>query len=401
MNTAIAPGWSPLPKGQSSSLTSEAIRKQMAKRAAMEAVFETDMKFMQATLSAGTTSASEIQEWTDAATKEHWERMAAYSCPRGSVGIWKEEEMVDKRLITIPVVILMLAGTTRTSGVIVREENDSFTGSDDYYTQGLEVLVPERVVRKKNSVRMRSYGIRNLMYTPTKIGVSENQPNERPWAGLTAIVMEEWRHAERDSWRSEWMVGVLGEWSQSDHIQTWFHDEIGVTEPKGWHNQIPNEPFVNVTLEYYRPLYAVGGPLKFDATGVFGGSLGTAFVNGDAGVLFRGGWHVPDDFNLGLIKPTVVTANELSAYVFVEGKGRVVLHNATLGGSLFRGGPSRRLRELVGDLRVGISVGINSALRTQNDIRLVYSAVARSKEFEGQAHSVDYGSVLLSVTRGF
>jgi len=376
--------------------------RKLAERARLDAAYDADKSIIRGLLGSANWTSADIEQWEKKADEEHWIRTRVLmDCPKGSVGVWLEEEVVDKRLVTVPVILLFLASNVAASGIILREENDFFTGSDDYYTQGLELLGVGHVVRRKDHLYLRSYGVRNLMYTPSDIRIAEDQPEERPWAGLTAALVEEWYYRKKQSLRVEWMAGVLGEWSQSDEIQTWFHDLIGDNLPMGWDNQIPNEPFVNVAVEYYRPLYVVGSQWQFDVTGQWGGSLGTAFVNMGGGLLLRGGWQVPSDYNLGLITPTVAKANELSAYLFLENKARFVAHNATLGGSLFQDGPSRELEPLVGDVRGGFSLGLNRVLGSSYDFRLVYSGVVRSKEFEGQKEVVDYGSILLYVMGGF
>jgi hypothetical protein len=78
-----------------------------------------------------------------------------------------------------------------------------------------------------------------------------------------------------------------------------------------------------------------------------------------------------------------------------------VAHNATLGGSLWQSDPSQDLEYFVGDLRFGASLGIDKIFASQSNFRVAYSAVMRSDEFEGQKKPVDYGSILLSVTRKF
>jgi len=93
--------------------------------------------------------------------------------------------------------------------------------------------------------------------------------------------------------------------------------------------------------------------------------------------------------------------NALSAYLFIEAKGRAVAHNATLGGSLFQDGPSQNLELFVGDLRGGVSFGSSHTFGMPFDIRFVYSVVFRSREFRNQVKGVDYGSILLSVSKGF
>ena len=285
--------------------------------------------------------------------------------------------------------------------MVLREENDVFGDSDRYYTQGLDLSYGYLKVRKNGTAVKRSFGFRNLMYTPTDISIADPQPEDRPWAGLTGIFFEEW-DKDDDFVRTEWIVGVVGEWSQSDHIQAWFHEQIDSQRPMGWSNQIPNEPFVNLTMEYYKPLWFIGQPNRgwlLDLTGKYGGTLGTGFVHGEAGLLARAGWNVPEDYRSALIKPTNVKTG-LSAYLFVGAEGRYILHNVTLGGSLFQDGPSQELEPFVGDIQTGVAFGYRN-MPGQFDLGLAYSLVNRSREFEGQDRHVRFGSVSISAVKSF
>jgi len=282
---------------------------------------------------------------------------------------------------------------------VLREENDVFAGSDGRYTQGLELMYGYSSTTTVNVARW--FGVRNLMYTPADISIAEPQPDDRPWAGLTALVYEEWRYWKNSYVQAEYMLGVVGEWSESEQIQKWFHGLIGSEEPKGWDNQIPNEPFVNAMVTLHRPWWTIGKPDEWyaDLTGTCGGSLGTAFVNVEVGGDIRAGWNVPMDYRSALIKPTV-SRGGFSAYVFTGMEGRFVLHNVTLGGSLFQDGPSQTMEPFVHDLKTGFAVGVRG-IANGMDAGLSYCFVHRSKEFEGQDESARFGSVTISVVRTF
>ena len=299
----------------------------------------------------------------------------------------------------IVVLIVILLGQAN-AGFILREENDSFIDSDDQYTQGLDLLYVGQPVKKLDNVIIMSWGIRNLIYTPTDISESENQPDDRPWAGLFSIFCEEWKYTSDYSRHVELMVGVLGEWSQSEGIQTLWHKWGGCTTPEGWDNQIPNEPFVNLVLEYYVPLYSLGRDWRVDLTGIYGGAIGTAFINAEIGVLFRAGWRIPKDYSHTLISPSV-NANHFSVYLFSEVRARGVAHNAMLGGSLWQDGPSRDLEHVVEDLRTGIAIGVDRIFNSKNNFRFSYSAMNRSEEYKKQKDPVDFGAFFISLTRDF
>ena len=291
------------------------------------------------------------------------------------------------------IVVIMAVCSVAYGGFVLTEENDAFSGSDDQYTQGLEL---KYLTSPKNSVRY-GYGARNLIYTPRNISIEEDQPDERPWAGVSALFVERWKREHDFIWLVEVSAGMVGKYSYSDEIQTWFHELCDFKTPRGWDNQIPDEFFVNLGGESYTPVGSLSvGHFSADLTMRLGGQFGTAFINADAGVLARAGFGVPEDYKTGLVKPTDSDI-ELSAYVFCELTGRVVLHNVTLGGSLWQDGPKREMVPLVSEARTGVAVGLLNA--RGYDVGVSCSWVVRSPEFEQQEEPVDFGSIVISVAR--
>jgi len=290
-------------------------------------------------------------------------------------------------------VVFLAAATAAQAGFILVEENDVVAGSDRHYTQGLEA----KVTMKPEGGRRDAWGLRNLMYTPEDISVSEPQPDDRPWAGLSGVFFERWQRKKSRLYVWEVSAGVVGEESLSGPIQEWFHDMIGSGEPQGWHHQVPTELFVQAVFDVYSPAFrAESGWWAADLTMVGGAQLGTAFMNMEAGGLFRAGYNVPEDYKTGLVKPTKVEPG-FSCYGFVELTGRLVVHNVTLGGSLFQDGPSQDMIPMVAERRVGLAVGLLKARGM--DMSLSYSYVTRSPEFEGQEEEVNFGSVRLAFER--
>ena len=307
------------------------------------------------------------------------------------------------------VIVSLLLGlfvpSVMAEGFVLKEENDLFSprNRDRFYTQGLEIKYPGEGFFSETNRCRRFYGLRNIFYTPSNIKTAEPQPNDRPWAGMLAGTYTTWEQTSSEFVMTEWLLGVVGEWSQSGPIQTEFHKMIGSAKPQGWDNQIPSEPVVNVTMERYRPVWLVGSYDKWSSelSGEYGGSLGTAFVYGELGLILRTGYGLPKDYKTGLIAPVAVEENKLSLYGFAGAKERLVLHNIMLGGSFFQDGPSQELKPFVADVFVGVSLGVGRILGTMNDVDLSYSLVYRTREFVGQEDIMHYGSIIISLMRAF
>jgi lipid A 3-O-deacylase len=301
-----------------------------------------------------------------------------------------------------------LASCVRAVGFMLKEENDTFAipGSDYYYSQGLDITFAADAKKKDDMVSRKLYGVRNLIYTPLDISIAEPQPWDRPWAGMSVLFYTDWSLTKGVFTTEQWMLGVVGEWSQSDHIQTWFHKMIGSVKPMGWANQIPNEPILNYSWSTFHSIWSFGDEKKWsmDLTKRYGYSLGNAFVQGEGGFLGRVGWNVPQDYRMGLIQPTLTTSGffeKMSIYAFGEVDGRISLHNITLGGSLFQDGPSQELRNFIFEDKVGASFTMRDIFGSKTDLDLSYSMIFRSKEFVGQEKNMEYGSITIALLRGF
>lgn len=311
------------------------------------------------------------------------------------------------RLISL-VMFFCLVSSVFAGGFMLKEENDFFAypHTDRFYTQGLELTYACDAKKDGDTMLRKLFGIRNLIYTPMDISIPTPQPWDRPWAGLTGGTYTEWELTKGEFTTRQWLLGVVGDWSQSDNIQTWFHKVTGSAKPMGWANQIPNEPILNYTWNRFNSIWSVGDIHEWgvDLTRRYGYSAGNAFVNGEGSLLCRAGWNVPADYRMGLIQPTLTypgAASKFSVYIFGEACGRLVFQNITLGGSLFQDGPSQELTPMVAEERAGAALGLRDLFGSKVDLDLSYSMVFRSKEFVGQEQRAEYGSISISLLKGF
>ena len=289
----------------------------------------------------------------------------------------------------------------------LEEENDyfAFRNKDQYYTQGLLLSYKGDASTTNGMKQWNVYGFRNQFYTPRDIAIAAPQPDDRPWAGMTAASLTRWTVDTNHAVMTEYLLGVVGAWSGSEQIQTTVHKWIDSAKPLGWSNQIPNEVVLNVTRRWYFPVALYGDRNSWcaDATKIYGGSLGNAFVNAELAGLFRFGYRVPSDYQTEIIVPTLSNKNNnlFSLYGTVEIEGRAVFQNVMLGGSLFTSGPQQDLKPFVSDLSYGLAGGIERLFGWPLDFNMSWLMVHRSFEFEGQDHPADFGSITLSLSERF
>ncbi len=278
-------------------------------------------------------------------------------------------------------------------------ENDSFGGTDQYYTNGIKIgggipadKVSRFFTRPPNALldtitdgASNHFGLffgQNL-YTPRDITIAAPQPFDRPWAAWLYVGAVAQSVKEERLHTVEVDLGVVGPPALGEQVQTFWHDHIvNAPEPKGWDNQIRGEPGFLLTYLHKR---RYGDSSGVQLVPHIGASLGTIATFARAGLLLRAGQNMtgfgPDGIEPGgaMLKNArrqqdAGRAQPHEWFVFAGADGRLVAHNIFLDGSLFRDGPSVASRDYVYDLLAGVSVRIDA-------LRVSVTRVKRSEEF--------------------
>jgi len=224
----------------------------------------------------------------------------------------------------------------------INYENDFFTSSDLYYTQGyqLELVTPWL---RKNPVNYlflqlkdteQKYGLlfENLGYIPTSIKEAQIQYGDRPYAATIALksflISTDTVHRSRLT--SSLVVGMIGPVALGDEIQSGIHRWIGDNIPKGWHNQIANDIVLDYELAYEKQLYRFHNlaALNLDTKA----HLGTLNTYVSAGV----------NATFGLINApftSIKNKKKFTAYVFAQPRLKVIGYDASMQGGLFSKSP--------------------------------------------------------------
>ena len=130
-----------------------------------------------------------------------------------------------------------------------------------------------------------------------------------------------------------------------------------------------------------------------------GATLGNVFTYGQVGALFRVGRGLKADYGPGRIRPALTgtdyfdgayARNRFGYYFFAGTQGRVVGRNIFLDGNSFRPSASVTKNILVADVQAGFSVFWSTAVRVD------FSVVERTEEFDGQNGSDPIGTASLS-----
>jgi len=120
------------------------------------------------------------------------------------------------------------------------------------------------------------------------------------------------------------------------------------------------------------------------------------FTYANAGMMLRLGQRLPLDYGPPRIQPSLpgsgffVPQDGFGWYLFAGVEGRAVARNIFLDGNTFRDSRSVDKEPLVGDLQFGIAL-------TWRNVRLSYTHVLRTREFETQDEADNFGAFSLSV----
>ncbi|HEV7669736.1 MAG TPA: lipid A deacylase LpxR family protein [Thermoanaerobaculia bacterium] len=307
-------------------------------------------------------------------------------------------------------------------------ENDAFLSSgptDEFYTNGIRVAWmrnpnrvsnpawTERLVKKWCTTGLcpevpaeigYGHAIGQNMYTPDSIGDPNPQPHEHPWAGYlygswlvsaTFRSQDENGRAEPVQSLFELQVGLVGPGAGAKWSQTTIHEWLDNRKPRGWSNQLKNEPTANLLYLWRKKI----GTTKIDVVPHWGAALGNVQTYANAGATVRLGYGITD-FPQLIVAPSLlpdgrVKPGPIEAYFFVGYDGRFVAHNIFLDGNTFRDGPDSDIRRnnFVFDWKAGF------ALR-RKAWRFDYTYVRRSEEFDpppGRSEGVHrFGSFAIS-----
>lgn len=301
-------------------------------------------------------------------------------------------------------------------------EEDDFYGPDNrdrHYTHGIRFIGTSGDVRDPfwlapfgwmplfpDGTASRRYEILGgqSMYTPEDTARSTPDPRDRPYAGwLYGGVGLLQDTGTRQFDRFAMTLGTIGPSSGAGQVQTKWHTLIATDRPQGWHNQLHDEPTLDLFRErkwrFHKP---IGGALEVDAIPQVSLRLGNVYDYVAAGAMVRIGRNLKVDYgpprvdeNLGstYVNPANVEGG-WGWYVFLGTEGRLVGRNVFLDGNAFRRSASVDKELAVGDAMAGAAV-------VWQHLRLAYTYVYRSNEYTTQNHPDHYGSINLTVRLAF
>ena len=266
-------------------------------------------------------------------------------------------------------------------------DNDFFTATDYYFTQGIHVemvrpslrrsVLAKVLIRPGNTIQRVGIAYEDDGYTATDLKASRILRNDHPYVGTKQLRIF---GVAADSIRQQRItsslnIGIFGQGAGGKEIQTFIHRHTGNTIPQGWVNQIRNDVILNYEANVERQLYRGGNRVLITGTaGVRAGTFNTALTVGPTLMLGR----IGDAFSSH-------TTRGRMFHVYIKPQLNVVRYDATLQGGLFNQSSPYTIAS--GDLsRLVVRAQAGLVFRSGNRY-LEYYQSAGTREFRGgRAH---------------
>jgi lipid A 3-O-deacylase len=291
-------------------------------------------------------------------------------------------------------------------------ENDSFFGTDRYYTHGFRLQYmhqPDDLPAWSKTFlnnfpslgmdvnrRRVGFALGQELYTPAHIGRRTLQENDRPYGGwLHGSLVLRRAGIMADSFPAmdefELELGVIGPESLADKTQKWWHGLTDQPEPRGWDHQLETEPALQM---YFSRSVQMGFRTEnywgLDVVPHARVALGNVYIYGELGTLFRVGYNLPAEYTVSPMESFSTHPSydppKWSAYLFAGADGRAVARNLFLDGNTFQDSHSVDKEPFVADMRIG------GAVRYKG-FETVVSVVHRTREFEAQVQDENFMSI--------
>ncbi|XKY13895.1 lipid A deacylase LpxR family protein [Stutzerimonas stutzeri] len=318
-----------------------------------------------------------------------------------------------RKRVPLAVVISCMPLASQADLYSLKIENDVFANDDGHYTNGFELMrsfkpdadhwsrrfagvMPGWEVEEVDNV---AYRLGHQIYTPDNIRRAALIEDDRPYAALLFAGVSIFSDDQHDGWRGasglHLDVGIVGPAAGGEKIQRQVHQFTNSDEPRGWDNQLRNEPFVNLAFQYRWWKQQRLGGLEFEYGPSAGYALGNLYTYASTGFGLRIGQRLDRSFSI----PAVAPAQSGSMFfdqgggfawsLFADAEGRYMAQNMLLEGNTFKDSHSVNPNEWVGDVKAGVAL-------TWNSWQLAFAKVWRSREFNAQNEHDEFGSLTVS-----
>ena len=216
-------------------------------------------------------------------------------------------------------------------------DNDFFTKTDHYYSQGitLEYVHPglqkfflsKILVRPVNTLKTTGITFNLFAFTPTSIRSDSILYGDRPYAAAMSfkIFSKATDTIHQQQFASSFQLGLIGPLAQGENIQTsihrWLHNKL----PEGWQYQVQNDIIFNYQLNYEKKIAAIKNGFLINAAAE--ARAGTLQDRLNIGINFMAG-HFTDPYQ-------PIKRKKMNYYLFGQGRINFIGYDALMQGGLF------------------------------------------------------------------
>lgn len=242
--------------------------------------------------------------------------------------------------------------------------------------------------------------IDHALYTPSDKARTDLIAGDRPYAAVLTLALGYNARSGGQLRTSQIRVGIVGPSAHGRQLQNGWHKVIGVTPFDGWAHQLHDEPVLQLAHERRRKeaTERLADGWAWDATSHWGGSLGNATTHFNAGMEWRLGVGLPDDFGSAPLRPAGENTSPSplraadagwSGHGFLTFNARWVLRDITLDGNTIRDSHRVDKMPVVADLGYGVAL-------TRGPWKLAFARYHRTREFRGQSEVPVFGSFTIA-----
>ena len=223
-------------------------------------------------------------------------------------------------------------------------DNDYFTKTDEYYTQGITIEYVHPAIKKfflskllwhpykTNAQSGISFNL--FAYTPTSIQSDSILHGERPFNANISLktfsIQADDIHRQQVS--TAFSIGIMGPAALGNEIQTNIHRWLKNPPPHGWQYQVQNDIIINYQLNYEKQLLSSGNNFLLNSAAE--ARLGTLNDKISGGFNFMAG-----RFNKRF-SPVTYHKRKTEYYLFGQSRINLIGYDASLqGGLLNRNSP--------------------------------------------------------------
>jgi lipid A 3-O-deacylase len=221
-------------------------------------------------------------------------------------------------------------------------DNDYFTKTDEYYTQGITLeyanpaikkfITSKVLIRPNNTDIIYGFRIDNFGYTPTTIHSDSILYGDRPYCGdmsisTFAIATDTLKHQIISS---TFIFGLMGQGAGGKEFQTTIHQWTNNFLPLGWQYQIRNDIILDYQVNYEKKLLGYKNNFLLNATA--SARAGTHNDKITGGFNFMAGNFNDRFLSVAATKPV---RKKVQYYLYGQLVGDAIAYDATLQGGMF------------------------------------------------------------------